>query len=289
MTMQANALAVERYNSRVTHHYQPQGFLLSGTMQPESKFVGTKAYWPRYGTVEAEDIVRHQDMRTANPDADQLSADLKSWGVLLENSDFDGERMEVNEEEAAAKAAAAAMGRRSDKNALDVIKAATFTNNVNSFDASAAMLKPTDVGNFLANWMDINDIPADGQIYGLLTMKAHQSLMVDESYSEAGWIGDDLPFKKMGRTTGRHWNFVNWIIVPPSYLTGTATKDLLFWHKPAVGATSQVQGDIKTEWGRIVRRQAWEVVHKTSGANILILPKGVGRIIMNNTVAITKP
>jgi Phage capsid protein len=290
MTMQANALFVERYNSRVTHHYQPQGFLLSGTMQPESKFVGTKAYWPRYGTVEAADIVRHQDHALSNPDTDQISTDLKSWGVLLENSDFDGERMEVNEEDAAVQAAAAGMGRRADKNALDVIKAGAFTAGVNYYDASAAQLKPTDIQTVISNWFDTNDIPTDGQVFGLITMKAHQCLMVDETYSKSTWIGDDLPFKKMGRTTGRYWNFVNWIIVPASYLDGTTTKDLLLWHKPAVGGTSQVQGDIKTEWGRIVRRQSWEVMHKTSGANILILPKGVAKVRMKNDITvIVKP
>lgn len=285
MTMQANALFVERYNSRVTHHYQPQGFLLSGTMQPESKFVGTKAYWPRYGSVDATDIVRHQDMPLANPDADQVNADLKSWGVLLENSDFDGERMAANEEEAAVMAAAKAMGRRADKNALDVMKAVTFTAGVNSFDASAAQLAAKDMQTLLANWFGTNEIEPDGQIYGLLTMKAHQCLMRDQTYANSQWVGDDLPFKKFGRTVGRFWNFVNWIIVPDSYLTGTTTKDLLIYHKPAVGATSQMQGDVKTEWGRIVRRQAWEVAHKASGANIVILPKGVARVIMKNDIA----
>jgi hypothetical protein len=284
MTLQANALYVERYNSRVTHHYQPQGFLLAGTMQVESKFQGTKAYWPRYGTVDATDLVRHQDQALANPDADQVSTDLKSWSVFMENSDFDGERMAANEEDAAVQAASAAMGRRADKNALDVIKAATFTAGVNSFDASAAQLTAANMMTTIANWMDTNDIPADGQIYGLLTMKAHQCLMRDASYANSQWVGGDLPFKQMGRTMGRTWNFVNWIIVPASYLTGTTTKDLLLWHKPAVGGTSQSMGDVKTEWSRNNKRQCWEITHKTSGANILILPKGVARCIMKNDI-----
>lgn len=290
MGMQANALYVEHYNKRVTHHYQPQGFLLSGTMQPESKFVGTKAYWPRYGTMEATDIVRHQDHPIANPDADQVSADLKSWGVYVENSDFDGERMAANEEDAAVAAATMAMGRRADKNALDVIKAAAFTAGVNSLDASAAQLKPSDIQTLIGNWFGANEIPADGQVFGLLTMKAHQCLMVDESYSDSTWIGADLPFKQMGRTTGRYWNFVNWIIVPDSYLTGTTTKELLLWHKPCVGGTSQTQGDVKTEWDRLTRKKSWGIMHDTSGANVLILPKGVARVIMKNDItAIVKP
>jgi hypothetical protein len=290
MGMQANALFVEHYNSRVTHHYQPQGFLLSGTMQPESKFVGTKAYWPRYGDMEATDIVRHQDHPIANPDADQVSTDLKSWGVYVENSDFDGERMAANEEDAAVAAAAKAMGRRADKNALAIIKAATFTPGVNYRDASAAQLKPTDIQTLLGDWFASLETAPDGQFFGLLTMKAHQCLMVDESYSDSTWVGPDLPFKQMGRTTGRQWNFINWIIVPDSYLDGTTTKDLLIWHRPAVGGTSQTQGDVKTEWERMVRKKAWGIMHDTSGANILILPKGVAKVRMKNDItAIVKP
>jgi Phage capsid protein len=286
MTLQANELFVQRYNSRVTNHYQPQGFLLSGTMQVESKFEATKAYWPRYGAIEATDLVRHQDQNLANPDADQVSADLKSWSVFMENSDFDGERMTVNEEDAAVMNAGMAMGRRADKNALDVIKAAPFTAGINLFDASAAQLTASHMMTTIANWMDTNDIPTDGQSYGLLTMKAHQCLMRDPSYANSQWVGADLPFKQMGRTTGRTWNFINWIIVPASYLVGTATKELLLWHKPAVGGTSQTAGDVKTEWSRNNRRQTWEVTHKTSGANILILPKGVAKCIMKNDIAV---
>jgi hypothetical protein len=281
--MQANALYVERYNSRVTHAYQPQGFLLSGMFQPEAKFEGTKAYWPRYGAIEATDIVRHQDHAIANPDSDQIPADLKSWGVYLQNSDFDGERMSVNEEDAAVAAAAKAMGRRADKNALDVMKAVTFTAGDNFLDASAAQLKATDAMLLLSNWMGKNDITPDGMIFGAITMKAHQCLMGDSAYSNSQWVGGDLPFKQMGRTQGRSWNFVNWIIVPDTYLNDAATPaitDLLLWHKPAVGATSQMMGDVKSEWERLTRKQSWGIMHKASGANIAILPKGVAKLRM---------
>lgn len=280
MSMQANALFVERYNSRVTHHYQPQGFLLSGMFQPESKFKGTKAYWPRYGSMEATDIVRHQDHAIANPDMDQVNADLKSWGVYVQNSDFDGERMEANEEDAAVQAAAKAMGRRADKNALDVMKAATFTAGENYLDSSAAQVKAADVQLLLANWFGKYDITPDGQVFGAISMKAHQCLMGDSSYANSQWVGGDLPFKQMGRAQGRTWNFVNWIIVPDSYLDApsASTADMLLWHKPAVGATSQMQGDVTTEWERLVRKGAWGVMHKASGANILILPKGVAKL-----------
>lgn len=278
MSMQADALFVERYNSRVTHPYQPQGFLLQGMFMPEARLDGKKAWWPKYGRTTANLKQRGVNAPLANPDSSQVSADLLTWEHLGVVHDFDGVRMAASEESALVESATMALGRIVDATGMTLLNSATFTAGVNYLDSSAAQVKAADLQLLIAQWMGTNDIPADGQIYGGISMLCHQALMGDKSYANSQWVGADLPFKQMGRTMGRTWNFVNWVILPDSYFAVNAanTMDMVLWHRPSVGWVNNKK--ISTEWQRDIDLGAWKVRHESEGCGVLLRGEGVARL-----------
>lgn len=289
MTQQVNAWFVERYNSRVTHPYQPQGFLLQGMMLPEGRLDGTTAYWPKYGRTTANQKVRGVDAPLANPNASQISSTLKTWEHLARVEDFDGTRMTASEESALVTAATMALGRIVDAEAMTLMYASAPTSGAGFLDTSAAQVKATDVALLLAQWMGPNDIPPDGEIFGGISMLCHQALMGDSAYANSQWVGADLPFKQMGRTNGRSWNFVNWVILPDSYFSiPSANKmDMLIWHRPSVGWVNNKK--ITTEWGRDIDTGSWKVRHESEGCGIVLRTEGLARLrIKTDLTAIAK-
>jgi hypothetical protein len=287
MSMNADALFVEQYNSMITHAFQPQGFLLQGMFEPQSKIVGKKAHWPTYGRATARQKTRGVAAELDNPASGDLTADLLTWEHLGITYDFDGTRMAANEMQALTQAAAMAMGRIVDAAGITILNGAAPTSGVGFVDKSAAQLTAADIQLMLGQWMDTYNIPADGQIYGGINMNAHQQLMADSSYANSQWVGPDLPFKS--RTQGRTWNFVNWVILPGEYFPVPASNqaDLFVWHRPSIGWTTNKKIDSK--WAYDIDLGGWKVRHESEGCGLALRSNAVARIrVKTNLSSLTK-
>lgn len=290
MTMQVDAWFQERYKEKVTHPYQPQGFLLQGMFEPQGRLEGKKAYWPKYDKMNNAGVkVRGVPAPRGNPAASLLNADLVTWESVNEVYDFDGVRMAPNEESALISAATMDLGRKVDAAIMSVLNTAAPTAGTGFIDTSAAQVKATDIALLLGQWMGTNDVPADGMIYGGISMLCHQALMGDSAYSNSQWVGGDLPFKQMGRTQGRTWNFVNWVILPDSYFNvPSANKmDMFIWHRPSFGWSNNKT--ISTEWARDIDKACWVVRHESEGCGVALRNEGVARLrIKTDLTSITK-
>lgn len=294
MSMNADALFVEQYNSMITHAFQPQGFLLQGMFEPQSKIVGKKAHWPTYGRATARVKNRGVAAELDNPASGDLTADLATWEHLGIVYDFDGTRMAANEMQALTGASSKAMGRIVDLAGIAILGAAAPTAGVGFVDGSAnaspaGQLTAAQVQLMLGAWMDTYNIPADGEIFGAITMTAHQQLMADSSYANSQWVGPDLPFKSRGLTQGRTWNFVNWFIIPAEYLPSNAanTLDCFTWHKPSVGWTTNKQIDSK--WAYDIDLGGWKVRTESEGTGLALRSNAVARIrVKTNLASLTK-
>lgn len=282
MSVQADAVYVEQYNSRLNMAYQPQGFLLQGMLMPEARIEGTKAYWPRMGRRTATLKARGVPATPDNPDFDQVSADLKTWEAFTYVHTYDLARTNVNEREAQVQAGAMALGRAIDGEVIDLMDAAAPTSGTGYFDASGGQLTSAQVMILLAKWRGTNNIPADGQVFAGITHLAHAQLMADKTYSNADYIGPDLPFK--ASTAGRTWNFVNWVIMPDEYFpVPSANKmDLFVWHRPNVGWCNDRSARAIVDWDNTVG--AWSIRQEADGAGIVIRSEAVARLRIKTDV-----
>ena len=230
-----------------------------------------------------------------NPSAGDLTADLLTWEHLGEVYDFDGTRMAANEMQALTQAAGKAMGRIVDLAGITILNGVAPSSSTGYIDGNANV---TPAGQLtagvlqlgLGTWMDTNNIPADGEIFGGISMTAHQQLMSDSSYANSQWVGPDLPFKLKGLTQGRTWNFVNWVILPAEYLPVNAanTHDCFIWHKPSVGWTTNKQIDSK--WQYDIDFGSWKVRTESEGCGLALRgAAAVARLrVKTNLSALTK-
>jgi hypothetical protein len=294
MSIAADALFVEQYNSMVTHAFQPQGFIMQGMFQPQTKIVGRKAYFPTFGRATARLKNRGVKAELDNPAADQRQTDLLTWEHLAAVYDFDGTRMAANEMTELTKAAGMGMGRVVDLAGIAILAANAPTSGTGYVDGNA---NATPAGQLTAGllqiglgaWIDQNNIPVDGQLYGGISMSAHQQLMADSSYANSQWVGPDLPFKSNGITQGRTWNFVNWVILPAEYLPVNAanTQDCFVWHKGSIGWTTNKK--LTSEWQRDIDLGAWKVRHESEGCGLALRSNAVMRIrVKTNLTGLTK-
>lgn len=294
MSIAADALFVEQYNDMVTHAFQPQGSLLQGMFLPQSKIVGKKCHWPTFGRATARLKNRGVKAELDNPNAGDLTADLLTWENLGIVYDFDGTRMQANEMQALTKAQAMAMGRIVDLAGINILATQAPTSGTGFVDGSAnaspaGQLTAGTLQLGIGAWIDANNIPIDGQLYGGITMTAHQQLMADSSYANSQWVGPDLPFKTNGITQGRTWNFVNWVILPAEYLPVNVanTIDCFVWHRNSIGWS--MNKHISSEWQRDIDLGAWKVRTESEGCGLALRNNAVMRVrVKTNLTGLTK-
>lgn len=287
MSYQADQIFVEQYNSRLSIAYQPQGWLLQGMVMPEGSIEGKKAHWPRYGRRVAKKKVRGVRATPDNPTMDDVTADLQTWETFQYINKFDLSRMKANEREAAVQAGAMAMGQSRDAEIMAMLNTAAPTSGAGYLDTSGGQLTPAQMMLIFATYTGGNNIPVDGQIFAGVPMIVFAQLMADPLFANSQWNGGELPFLK--RSTGRTWNFVNWVQLPDEYFpVPSANKaDFFFWHKPAVGWSNNV--DIETWWVWDNELGAWSVRQESEGAGVVIRPEGVARVRYKTNVTSITP
>jgi hypothetical protein len=283
MSQQADALFVEQYNSRLTHLYQPQGWLMQNMVMPEARIDGAKAYWPRMGRRTATLKQRGVPATPDNPTMDQVSADLKTWETFAYVYSYDLARTNVNEREAQIQAGAKSLGSAVDKFIIGLLDAAAPTSGTGFMDTSAGQLSAAQVMLLLGKWMDEKNLPADGELFAGITMLAHQMLMADKVYANSQWVGPELPFMK--RTTGRSWNFVNWVVLPAEYFpVPEANKmDLFIWHRSNVGWTNDRRARMIPAWNNELG--AWSLRQEADGAGVVLQNDAVARLRIKTNIA----
>lgn len=284
MTIQADAHYVEQYRSRVTHVYQNKGNLLRGTLMPEGRLEGKKAYWPVHGQASAQKKQRRQKATPGNISKSQVSADLQTWETFDYIGKFDMSRQTVNEKEALVQAGAMALGRAVDKEITDAFNTVAPTSagaHGQFYDISAAEL---GVGNLLfalGKWRGANKIGRDGNVFGLLRDIDYNTLMGKKEFSNSQWSGPDLPLR--GLTESRTWAGVNWLVVPDDYLPSTGTTaDLFVYHKPAWGWAENFMIDTYFDWDNEMGE--WSLRQESEGCAVNLLTPGIARIRVKNDI-----
>jgi hypothetical protein len=128
-----------------------------------------------------------------------------------------------------------------------------------------------------------NDVPDDGDCWGMITPRSWSCLMTVDEFSSADFINSDLPFLK-GRSMAKTWMGVNWMMHTGLPGKATATCENFVYHRSAIGAASgmDITADITWEGTRAAH---W-VNNMMSMGSVLIDAEGVVEIRTDDTTAI---
>lgn len=119
----------------------------------------------------------------------------------------------------------AVINRKIDKDIIAALEAATLTTG----GATTASL---DLVVHVLAILGNNEVPLDGNIFGLITPAFHGYLMKTKEFASVDYV-QNKPFSNM--LTQYRWANVNFIVHPNLTGKGTSSETCLFYHKASIG------------------------------------------------------
>ena len=237
---------VKQFEREVHEAYQRQGSLLRGTVRTKNNIRGASTTFQKVGKGSATKKARHGVITPMNQDHTPIECTLEDFYAGDWVDKLDELKVNHDEREVVANAGAWGLGRETDDL---VITAAGTTSET---PVAWTLTNPATIRNSLLTMsqrLDDNDVPNDGQRYGLLTPKAWAFAMTVEEFANSDFIGmNGLPFKE-GAPVGQRWkswNGVLWKVHTGVTGRGTNTAAPFVYHRTALGHAigAEVESDI---------------------------------------------
>lgn len=283
---------IKQYESDVHHVFQRQGGHLRESVRFKSGVVGSSATFQKAGKGTATTKARHGVVTTMNQDHTAVTCTLEDFYAPDYVDKLDEAKTNINEREVIAVGGAWAIGRKVDEQIITALDTTTETMTLTV--TSIAAIRASFIQFTEEAWA--NDVPNDGQVYGLLTPRAWSQLSLLQEFTNSQWVGpDNMQFKEGVPSVQkwREWNGVKWKKHTGLSGVGTSSAKCFIYHKTAVGygagahAVNNAENDsIRADFWWNGERQAWLVTHCMSGGACLIDGMGVIEATINDTTAI---
>jgi hypothetical protein len=283
---------IKQYESDVHHVYQRDGARLRPTVRTKDNVVGTSTTFQKAGKGIATTKARHGVITPMNQTHTAIECTLSD----LYAGDFvdrlDETKTNIDERMVIARGGAMALGRKVDNQIITALDGTTQT-TVSWVVSSQAAVRNSLLKMVKTLWA--NDVPNDGQCYGILTPQAWAMAMTVDEFKRADYVGaNGLPYVEGAPVP----NFIRWMNVLWTMHTdcpsvGTASAKVYVWHKQAIGyASGAFAGNIATN-GAVAADITWEgtraahwVNHMMSGGAVLIDDTGVIEGAIDDTASL---
>ncbi len=250
MTVNAPTWFPTQYANRAMHIYQNKGNRLRPTVTQATRIEGAeKAVFWLAGKSKAVKKTRNQRNVPSNAERKKFEVPLATWTAFDTVEEYDLDRMTVDEKEIVYQSGAMALGRATDIEIYDVMKAAKPAADA-GLDFSAGAFSAANALTLCAALQN-DKVPWDGQVFcGLPSLQWNQFL-ANKVVNSADQV-KDLPFTKA--TDTRFWNGVNWFLQVEEdpedfYRVPAANKqDLMIWHKSALGWGNHTDLRVIPQW-----------------------------------------
>ena len=285
---------INSYEAKVHEVFQRQGSYLKDAVRVKDGVVGSTAVFQKIGTGTATTKARHGTITPMNQAHTAPSATLADFYAGDWVDKLDEAKININERDALASGGAMALGRKVDDQITTVLDATTQAVVTLTVTAKANILA-TAIEFVEAAWN--NDVPNDGQVYGVVTPRYWSQLMLNDQFSRADWVATDGQSFRQGPAIGRakwkDWLGVKWKMQTGLPGAGTGTAKCFVWHKTAVGyAVAASAGNVAGNEAVAADitwhgdRAAHFVNHMMSGQAVLIDDTGVIEGNLDDTAAI---
>ena len=285
---------ITAYSDKVHETFQRRGSHLLQAVYHKSDVIGSSCVFHRVGTGVATTKSRHGTITPMNQTHAAPSATLADFYAGDWVDKLDEAKININERDVIASGGAMALGRQVDSQILTILT--TTTEATLTFTLTSAATVRAGLLRMVEELFD-NNVPNDGECYGVLTPRMWSQALTVDSFSRAEFVGwDGLPYKtgaSIGIGKWKDWLGVKWGFHTGLTGKGGATAENYVWHKTAIGyASAKSAGNIAGN-AAVAADITWHgdraahfVNHMMSGESVLIDTTGVIQSNSDDTLAI---
>ena len=261
---------IKQFETEVHMAYQRMGSKLRGTVRT-ANVTGSTVRFQKIGTAEATTKSRNGNvtpMELAHTNVEATMADFYAAEYI---DKLDELKTNINERQAVAQSAAAALGRKTDSILIDAMDSGA--NSTQIHDTSSAVEK-ADLLTVFETFGSAN-IPEDGQRYIAMHPKGFADLFNINEFASSDFVGpQNLPFA--GGMTMKE--FVGFKIFSTS---AVAAGKSMCYHTSAVGLG--INSDVTTEVNYVAEKVSHLATSMMSMGAVVIDSNGIYELLDNNT------
>ena len=260
---------IKQFETEVHMAYQRMGSKLRNTIR-STNVTGSTARFQKIGTGSASTKSRNGDVTTMELAHTNVEATMSDYYAAEYIDKLDELKININERQAVAQSAAAALGRQTD--ALIVAAMDAGANATAIADATGALVKADLLTLF--ETFGTADIPEDGQRYLAMSPAGFADLFNINEFASSDYVGpQNLPFA--GGMTMKE--FLGFKIFSTSAVAGGKN---FAYHTTAVGIG--INSDVQTEVNYVPQKVAHLATSMMSMGSVAIDANGIYEVLDNN-------
>ncbi|MAT13225.1 MAG: hypothetical protein CMM02_19885 [Rhodopirellula sp.] len=250
--------------------YQRMGSKLRNTVRMVANVQGSTVRFQKIGTGTASTKARNGMVSPMELTHTNVEATMADYYAAEYIDKLDELKTNIDERQAVAKSAAAALGRKTDEILVTAMDAGANSTQIN--DTSGALVKADLLALF--ETMGSADIPEDGGRFLAMHPKGYADLFNITEFASSDFVGDqNLPFA--GGMSMKE--FLGFKIFSTSAIT--AGKNIAY-HTSSVGLG--VGADVSTELNYIPEKVAHLATSMMSMGSVVIDDNGIYEVLDNN-------
>ncbi len=260
---------IKQFETEVHMAYQRMGSKLRGTVRT-ANVTGSTVRFQKIGTAEATTKSRNGNVTPMDLAHTNVEATMADFYAAEYIDKLDELKININERQAVAQSAAAALGRKTDSILITAMDSGA--NSTQIHDTSSAVEK-ADLLSVFETFGSAN-IPEDGQRYIAMHPKGFADLFLITEFASSDFVGDqNLPYA--GGMTMKE--FLGFKIFSTSAVT--AGKSMCY-HTSAVGLG--INSDVQTEVNYVAEKVSHLATSMMSMGATVIDDNGVYELLDNN-------
>tara|TARA_B100001059_G_scaffold229089_2_gene261159 strand:+ start:6698 stop:7510 length:813 start_codon:yes stop_codon:yes gene_type:complete len=261
---------IKQFESEVHMAYQRMGSKLRNTVRTVGNVQGSVVRFQKIGTGTASTKSRNGMVTPMELTHTTVEATMSDFYAAEYIDKLDELKTNIDERQAVAKSAAAALGRKTDEILITAMDAGA---NATQIGATGSAVSKADLLS-LFEIMGSADIPEDGGRFLAMHPKGYADLFNITEFASSDFVGEqNLPFA--GGMTMK--NFLGFNIFSTSAIT--AGKNIAF-HTSSVGLG--VGADVSTELNYIPEKVAHLATSMMSMGAVVIDSNGIYEVLDNN-------
>ena len=262
---------IKQFESEVHMAYQRMGSKLRNTVRTVGNVAGSTVRFQKIGTGSASTKSRNGDITAMELTNTQVEATMADHYAAEYIDKLDELKTNIDERQAVAQSAAAALGRKTDEILYTAMDAGA--NSTQIHDTSSALEK-ADLLSLFETFGSAN-IPEDGGRFLAMHPKGYSDLFLITEFASSDFVGEqNLPYA--GGMTMKE--FLGFKIFSTSAIT--AGKNMAY-HTSAVGLG--INSDVQTEINYVPQKAAHLATSMMSMGATVIDDNGIYEVLDNNT------
>ena len=260
---------IKQFETEVHMAYQRMGSKLRNTIR-STNVSGSTARFQKIGTGSATTKSRNGNVTPMELAHTNVEVSMSDFYAAEYIDKLDELKTNINERQAVAQSAAAALGRKTDE--LIVAAMDAGANSTQIHNASSALEKADLLSLF--ETMGTADVPEDGQRYLAMSPAGYADLFAINEFASSDFVGpQNLPFA--GGMTMKE--FLGFKIFSTSAVAG---RKNFAYHTTAVGIG--VNSDVQTEVNYVAEKVSHLATSMMSMGSVAIDDNGIYEVLDNN-------